>query len=110
MKDMQEQTGVKLLGEPQTCFQIRAMNGAGTILILLWQMQVLTKAQYRQQYLGGENYVFWGGREGYMTLRNTDMKENSTMNVADTGGLAGRMDSREPIEPKPMEPTKHQYD
>jgi xylose isomerase len=65
--------------------------------------------------LGGENYVFWGGREGYMSLLNTDMKREKehlaqflTMarDYARKNGFKGTF----LIEPKPMEPTKHQYD
>ena len=65
--------------------------------------------------LGGENYVFWGGREGYMSLLNTDMKREKehmgTMlkmarDYARSKGFKGQF----LIEPKPMEPMKHQYD
>ena len=67
------------------------------------------------QILGGQNYVFWGGREGYMSLLNTDMKREKehlarflTMarDYARSQGFTGTF----LIEPKPMEPTKHQYD
>jgi xylose isomerase len=65
--------------------------------------------------LGGENYVFWGGREGYETLLNTDLKREQAhlaaflhmaVDYAKSIGFAGQL----LIEPKPMEPTKHQYD
>lgn len=65
--------------------------------------------------LGGQNYVFWGGREGYMSLLNTDMKREkehlaqmltAARNYARAKGFTGTF----LIEPKPMEPTKHQYD
>lgn len=65
--------------------------------------------------LGGQNYVFWGGREGYMSLLNTDMKREkehlaqmltAARDYARTKGFTGTF----LIEPKPMEPTKHQYD
>ena len=65
--------------------------------------------------LGGENYVFWGGREGYMSLLNTDMKReldhmarflHMAKDYARSQGFKGSFF----IEPKPMEPTKHQYD
>lgn len=65
--------------------------------------------------LGGQNYVFWGGREGYMSLLNTDMKREkehlaqmltAARDYARAKGFAGTF----LIEPKPMEPTKHQYD
>ena len=65
--------------------------------------------------LGGQNYVFWGGREGYMSLLNTDMKREkehlaqmltAARDYARAKGFTGSF----LIEPKPMEPTKHQYD
>lgn len=65
--------------------------------------------------LGGQNYVFWGGREGYMSLLNTDMKREkehlaqmltAARDYASAKGFTGTF----LIEPKPMEPTKHQYD
>jgi xylose isomerase len=65
--------------------------------------------------LGGENYVFWGGREGYMSLLNTDMKreqEHLAMFLAVCRDYARKegFNGTFLIEPKPMEPTKHQYD
>jgi xylose isomerase len=65
--------------------------------------------------LGGENYVFWGGREGYMSLLNTDMKrekEHLAMMLTKARDYARSKGFRGTflIEPKPMEPTKHQYD
>ncbi len=65
--------------------------------------------------LGGQNYVFWGGREGYMTLLNTDMKRekehlarflHTAKDYARKQGFTGTFF----IEPKPCEPSKHQYD
>ena len=65
--------------------------------------------------LGGQNYVFWGGREGYMSLLNTDQKRekehlatmlNMARDYARSKGFTGTF----LIEPKPMEPSKHQYD
>ena len=65
--------------------------------------------------LGGENYVFWGGREGYMTLLNTNMQRekehlakflHTAKDYARKNGFKGTFF----IEPKPCEPTKHQYD
>ena len=65
--------------------------------------------------LGGENYVFWGGREGYISLINTDMKREKDhmaqflhmcKDYARKNGFTGTFF----IEPKPAEPTKHQYD
>ena len=62
--------------------------------------------------LGGENYVFWGGREGYETLLNTDMKLDRTIWPASckcqSTTLKDRLYGPVLIEPKPKEPTKHQ--
>jgi xylose isomerase len=65
--------------------------------------------------LGGENYVFWGGREGYMSLLNTDMKREQEhlamfLTKARDYGRANGFNGVFLIEPKPMEPSKHQYD
>jgi len=65
--------------------------------------------------LGGENYVFWGGREGYFSLLNTDMKREldhlaTFLGKARDYGRAHGFEGTFLIEPKPMEPTKHQYD
>ena len=65
--------------------------------------------------LGGSNYVFWGGREGYMSLHNTDMKRELEhmgmfLSKARDYGRANGFTGTFLVEPKPMEPTKHQYD
>ncbi|NSW95290.1 MAG: xylose isomerase, partial [Bacteroidales bacterium] len=65
--------------------------------------------------LGGSNYVFWGGREGYMSLHNTDMKREldhmaMMLSLARDYGRKNGFKGTFLIEPKPMEPTKHQYD
>ena len=65
--------------------------------------------------LGGENYVFWGGREGYMSLLNTNMKREKDhlammLTMARDYGRKNGFKGTFLIEPKPMEPTKHQYD
>ncbi|MDP4223971.1 MAG: xylose isomerase, partial [Bacteroidota bacterium] len=65
--------------------------------------------------LGGENYVFWGGREGYMSLHNTDMKRElehmgMMLSLARDYGRKKGFKGTFLIEPKPMEPSKHQYD
>lgn len=65
--------------------------------------------------LGGTNYVFWGGREGYMSLLNTDQKREKEhlaqmLTIARDYGRARGFKGTFLIEPKPMEPTKHQYD
>lgn len=80
---------------------------------LIWQPR--SKAVEVAKELGGENYVFWGGREGYETLLNTDLKLEQdnlarffhmAVDYAQKIGFKGQF----LIEPKPKEPTKHQYD
>ena len=66
-------------------------------------------------HLGGTNYVFWGGREGYMSLHNTDTKRELAhlgqfLRMARDYGRKQGFKGTFLIEPKPMEPTKHQYD
>jgi xylose isomerase len=119
MKKLQEQTGVKLLWGTANLFSNpRYMNGAATnpdFAVVTNAAVQLKNAIDATIALGGENYVFWGGREGYMSLHNTDMKrelEHMGMMLAlarDYGrkhGFKGTF----LIEPKPMEPSKHQYD
>lgn len=118
-KDKQAETGVKLLwGTANVFSDPRYMNGASTnpdFTALAWAGTQVKNAIDATIALGGENYVFWGGREGYMTLLNTDMKREKehlaqflTMarDYARSNGFKGTF----LIEPKPMEPTKHQYD
>lgn len=118
-KDKQAETGVKLLwGTANVFSNPRYMNGASTnpdFTALAWAGTQVKNAIDATIALGGENYVFWGGREGYMTLLNTDMKREKehlaqflTMarDYARSNGFRGTF----LIEPKPMEPTKHQYD
>ena len=117
--ERQKETGVKLLWNTANVFSNpRYMNGA----ITNPDFNVLTRAALQVKTgidinvkLGGENYVFWGGREGYMYLLNTDMKRerehlgqfyNLVRDYARANGFNGTF----LIEPKPMEPTKHQYD
>jgi xylose isomerase len=94
------------------------MNGASTnpdFNVVTWAGTQVKNAIDATIKLNGENYVFWGGREGYMSLLNTDMKRETehlgrflTMarDYARKNGFKGTFF----IEPKPMEPTKHQYD
>jgi xylose isomerase len=115
----QKDSGVKLLWGTANLFSHhRYMNGASTNP----DFEVLTHAGAQIKMaldatiaLGGENYVFWGGREGYMTLLNTDMKREQehfaqmlkmAVAYARKNGFKGKFF----IEPKPCEPTKHQYD
>jgi xylose isomerase len=118
-KQKQAETGIKLLwGTANVFSNKRYMNGAGTnpdFNVVARVAVQLKNALDATIELGGENYVFWGGREGYFTLLNTDMKREkeqlSTMLIASrdyarSKGFKGAF----LIEPKPMEPTKHQYD
>jgi xylose isomerase len=119
LKEKQDASGVKLLwGTANVFSNKRYMNGASTNP----DFQVLTHAAAQVKgaldatiALGGENYVFWGGREGYMSLLNTNMKRekehlakflHTAKDYARKNGFKGTFF----IEPKPCEPTKHQYD
>lgn len=115
----QKETGVKLLwGTANVFSNPRYMNGASTnpdFNVLAFAGTQVKNSIDATIKLGGENYVFWGGREGYMSLLNTDMKREKehlgrflTMarDYARKNGFKGTFF----IEPKPMEPTKHQYD
>jgi len=118
-KQKMAETGIKLLwGTANVFSHKRYMNGAATnpnfdsVAYAGTQIKTAIDATIA---LGGENYVFWGGREGYMSLLNTDMKREKehlarmlTMarDYARSKGFKGTF----LIEPKPMEPTKHQYD
>ncbi len=118
-KALQDTTGVKLLWGTANLFSnARYMNGASTnpdFSVVAYAGAQLKNALDATIALGGENYVFWGGREGYLSLLNTDMKREQehfarflTMarDYARKNGFAGNFF----IEPKPMEPSKHQYD
>jgi len=118
-KKKQTASGVKLLwGTANVFSNPRYMNGAASspdFNVLPWAATQVKNALDATIALGGENYVFWGGREGYMSLLNTDMKREQehiarffTMarDYARGKGFTGPF----LIEPKPMEPTKHQYD
>lgn len=118
-KGKQEETGIKLLWGTANVFgHARYMNGASTnpdFDAAARAMLQIKNAIDATIALGGEDYVFWGGREGYMSLMNTDMKREkehmATMlkmarDYARSKGFKGNF----LIEPKPMEPMKHQYD
>jgi xylose isomerase len=118
-KLLQKQTGVKLLWGTANLFgHDRYMNGAATnpnFLTLTYAATQVKRAIDVTIALGGENYVFWGGREGYMSLLNTDMKREKEhlgrfLTVARDYGRKQGFDGVFLIEPKPMEPMKHQYD
>ncbi len=118
-KQKQAKTGIKLLwGTANVFSHKRYMNGAATnpdFNAVARAAVQIKNALDATIALGGENYVFWGGREGYMSLLNTQMKREKehlammlTMarDYARSKGFKGTF----LIEPKPMEPTKHQYD
>lgn len=118
-KQKQAASGVKLLWGTANLFSnARYMNGAGTnpdFGTVAYAAAQLKNALDATIALGGENYVFWGGREGYMSLLNTNMKKElnnfgkfltAARDYARANGFKGNFF----IEPKPMEPSKHQYD
>ncbi len=115
----QEESGVKLLWGTANLFSHpRYMNGAATnpdLAVVAVAANQVKNAIDATIKLGGLNYVFWGGREGYLSLLNTDMKKEiehlaqflrMARDYARTQGFTGTFF----IEPKPAEPTKHQYD
>lgn len=119
LKQKQEESGVKLLWGTANLFSHRRyMNGAATnpdFHVLSHAAAQVKTALDATIALGGENYVFWGGREGYMSLLNTNMKREkehlarflqASRDYARKNGFTGTFF----IEPKPCEPTKHQYD
>lgn len=117
--EKQKESGVKLLWGTANLFSSRRyMNGAATnpdFHVLAHAGAQVKAALDATIQLGGENYVFWGGREGYMSLLNTDMKRekehmarflHTAKDYARKQGFKGKFF----IEPKPCEPSKHQYD
>ncbi len=119
IKTKQDATGIKLLWGTANCFSNpRYMNGAATnpdFDVVTYAGAQVKMALDATMKLNGENYVFWGGREGYISLLNTDMgREQDHMarfltmakDYARSQGFKGTFF----IEPKPMEPSKHQYD
>jgi len=118
-KEKQAQSGVKLLwGTANVFSNPRYMNGASTnpnFLALAHAGTQVKNAIDATIALGGENYVFWGGREGYMSLLNTNTKREKEhlakfLTMARDYARAKGFNGTFLIEPKPMEPTKHQYD
>ena len=119
LKKKQEETGIKLLWGTANVFgHKRYMNGASTnpdFDVVARAIVQIKNAIDATIELGGTNYVFWGGREGYMSLLNTDMgrekKHMATMlRMARDYGRKKGFKGTFLVEPKPMEPTKHQYD
>ena len=118
-KARQEATGVKLLWGTANLFSHpRYMNGASTNpdFAVVARAAVQVKAALEATVeLGGEHYVFWGGREGYASLANTQMKREIEhfarfLTMARDYGRSIGLKGNFLIEPKPMEPMKHQYD
>lgn len=119
LKQKQEKTGIKLLWGTANVFgHKRYMNGASTnpdFHAAARAMVQIKNSIDATIELGGECYVFWGGREGYMTLLNTDMKREkehmaTMLGMARDYARAKGFKGTFLVEPKPMEPTKHQYD
>ncbi|MBQ9878185.1 MAG: xylose isomerase [Bacteroidales bacterium] len=119
LKKKQAETGIKLLWGTANVFgHKRYMNGASTnpdFDVAARAMVQIKNAIDATIELGGECYVFWGGREGYMSLLNTDMKREkehmaTMLKMARDYARAKGFKGKFLIEPKPMEPTKHQYD
>jgi xylose isomerase len=119
LKEEQQRTGVKLLWGTANLFSNpRFMHGAATSCnadVFAYAAAQVKKAIEVTHELGGENYVFWGGREGYMNLYNTDMKRELAhlakfMHLAADHAKAIGFKGQFLFEPKPKEPTKHQYD
>ena len=119
IKTKQDASGIKLLWGTANCFSNpRYMNGAATnpdFDVVAYAGAQVKLALDATMKLNGENYVFWGGREGYISLLNTDMgREQDHMarfltmakDYARAQGFTGTFF----IEPKPSEPSKHQYD
>ncbi|NLY47976.1 MAG: xylose isomerase [Clostridiales bacterium] len=119
IKQEMKRTGIKCLWGTTNAFgDAKFVHGAGTscnATVFAYTAAQIKKAMEITKELGGENYVFWGGREGYETLLNTDtafeldnmarllrMAVDYAKEIGFTGQLL--------IEPKPKEPTKHQYD
>ncbi len=119
LKEEQQRTGIKLLWGTANLFSNpRYVHGAATSCnadVFAYAAAQVKKCLEVTKELGGENYVFWGGREGYTTLLNTDMKReldhlakffHMAVDYKKKIGFTGQF----LIEPKPKEPTTHQYD
>lgn len=119
LKEKQTASGVELLWGTANLFShARYMNGASTnpdFQVVAHGAAQVKAALDATIELGGQNYVFWGGREGYMSLLNTDMNREKehlarflhmAKDYARKNGFTGTFF----IEPKPCEPSKHQYD
>jgi xylose isomerase len=119
LKEEQKRTGIKLLWGTANLFSHpRFVHGASTSSnadVFAFAAAQVKKALEVTHELGGEGYTFWGGREGYMTLLNTDMKREREhlakfLHLAVAHKKRIGFQGQFYIEPKPKEPTKHQYD
>ncbi len=119
LKEKQGETGIKLLWGTANLFSHpRYMHGAATSCnadVFAYAAAQVKKAIEVTHELGGENYVFWGGREGYHNLYNTDMQRELAhlarfMHMAHDHAKSIGFTGQFLFEPKPKEPTKHQYD
>lgn len=119
IKELMKSSGLKLLwGTANTFSNPRYVHGASTSCnadVFAYAAAQVKKAMEVTMELGGQNYVFWGGREGYETLLNTDMRlelDNYARFLKMAVDYAGEIGFRGQllIEPKPKEPAKHQYD
>ena len=118
-RERQDATGMKLLwGTANVFSHPRYMNGASTnpdFAVVAYAASQVKAAIDATVELGGENYVFWGGREGYACLQNTDTRrelEHMAMFLVKARDYGRSVGFRGTflVEPKPMEPMKHQYD
>ena len=119
VKQRQQETGIRLLWGTANIFSNpRYMNGAATnpdfLVVTNAAVQVKNAIEATIE-LGGSNYVFWGGREGYLSLHNTNTRKELEhlgmfLSLARDHGRKKGFTGTFLIEPKPMEPTKHQYD
>ena len=119
LKEEQKRTGIKLLWGTANLFSHpRFVHGASTSCnadVFAFAAAQVKKALEVTHELGGEGYTFWGGREGYMTLLNTDLKREQEhlarfLHLAVAYKKQIGFKGQFYIEPKPKEPTKHQYD
>lgn len=119
LKEEQARTGIKLLWGTACLFvHPRYAHGAATSCnadVFAYAAAQVKKAMEVTHELGGEGYTFWGGREGYSTLLNTDLKRELEhlarfLHLATDHKKAIGFKGQFYIEPKPKEPTKHQYD
>jgi xylose isomerase len=118
-KKKQKDSGIKLLWGTANLFSnVRYMNGAATnpdFHVVAYAATQVKNSIDATIALDGENYVFWGGREGYLSLLNTNMKREKDhlarfLTMAKDYGRKNGFKGTFLIEPKPMEPSKHQYD